>query len=90
MQSLPDNIKPYQQTDVFDQDSIPAGLLRDHQLKAGSWGKIHVVDGKLLLKFADDSNVYELTSENPGIIPPQVLHQVEAPGKVKFFVEFYK
>ncbi len=90
MKTLPDNVKPYQQTAVFDQDSIPAGLLRDHQLKVGTWGKIHVIEGKLILEFiGDDGEIVVLTNGKPGIIPPQQLHQVSAAEAVKFFVEFH-
>src|SRR5690606_40102851 len=35
----PDGFEPYKATKIFDQDSTPAGLLADHQTRAGVWGR---------------------------------------------------
>lgn len=90
MLSLPSTVKAIRQTPIFDEDNIPDGLLHEHQLKANTWGKINVIEGKLILEFLDSGEIEVLSKENPGIIPPTVFHQVKANEKVKFFVEFWK
>ena len=91
MKTLPANVKPYQRTNIFTRETIPAGLLRDHQLKTGTWGKIQVSKGTLMLTIlGEQTETVELNKNQPGIIPPQVLHQVEAKNDVEFFVEFYR
>ncbi|MDH5231291.1 MAG: DUF1971 domain-containing protein [Gammaproteobacteria bacterium] len=90
MFSLPEDVHAFRTTDTFDQDSIPAGLLKEHQLKENTWGKIHIIEGKLILEFLDNGNLQVLSKDKPGIIPPQVFHQVRAVEGVRFYVEFWK
>lgn len=44
---LPEGLTPYKRTPVFDQDSLPSALLRDHRTKPGVWGVIQVLDRSL-------------------------------------------
>ena len=90
MKTLPADAKVFNQTPVFDQDSIPDGLLKDHQLKSNTWGKINVIKGKLILEFLESGEIEVLNKDKPGIIPPSVFHQVRANENVAFFVEFLK
>ena len=66
--------KPYRTTPVFDQDSLPAALRQDHSTKAGVWGLIRVLGGRLLL--TSDGGAKELAPGRPGAGPPGA----EAPG----------
>ncbi len=50
---LPAGLTAYKQTSVFDQDSLPAGLRREHRTKAGVWALIHVVEGSLRYRIPD-------------------------------------
>ena len=91
MRELPKQLEPYKKTPVFDQDSIPPGLLKAHATKHGTWGKIEVVEGELLYRILQP--VIEevvLTIELSGIVEPTVEHEVVPLGNVKFYVEFYK
>ena len=92
MKSLPENVKAYKQTPVFDQDSIPAGLLNQHLTKAGVWGKIIVCSGELLYSIGEPGEAhYEQIALGPdrfGVVEPEVLHHVAAVGEVSFYVEF--
>ena len=79
------------QTPDFDAASIPAGLLRSHTLGADTWGRIVVLEGRLL--YTIESPVprqQELDPDHPGIVEPEVPHRVEARGSVRFRVEFYR
>jgi len=37
---------------LFNAASVPAGLLRDHALKAGVWGLLRVARGKVVFRDA--------------------------------------
>jgi len=80
-------IRPYKVTSSFDEKTVPAALLRDHNLKAGSWGLIRIEDGALQYREGDRS--VEVNRDNPGIIPPVISHHLEIIGPVKFTIEFY-
>ena len=86
---LPAGLKAYRRTAVFDQDSLPAGLRREHRTKAGVWALIHVIEGRLRYRILDPFGETELAAGKPGVVSPQQPHEVEPAGPVRFFVEFY-
>ncbi len=91
MNKLPDNVAHYKSTPEFTETTIPAGLLRSHSTAAGVWGRIKILEGKLLyreLELAVEEHV--LTPDHPGIIAPQAKHEVAAIGPVRFCVEFHR
>lgn len=91
MQLIPDTCQPYKRTPLFDEASVPPGLLKSHQTKAGTWGKIVVVEGKLRYRILEpELEVHVLDSDCFGVVEPEVLHEVELMGKVSFYVEFYR
>ena len=90
MKSLPPQLTAYRKTPVFTQDTVPNALLNQHTIKAESWGKIWVTSGKLGYRILTDiPEDHVLTPESPGIVEPQVPHQVKPIGPVTFYVEFY-
>lgn len=91
MKTLPTAAKPYKKTPTFNQDSVPPGLLKAHQTKAGTWGSIVVLSGKLLYRILEPvAEEIELSPSHPGVVEPQILHEVEPLGAVEFYVEFYR
>ncbi len=80
---------PYRTTAVFDQHSLPAALRREHRTKAGAWGLIRVLEGRLRLEYADGTPERVLTPGNPGIVRPEQIHLVEPLGPIRMRVEFY-
>lgn len=79
---------PYSSSPVFDQATLPAALRRDHSTKAGVWGVIRVLEGRLALRFADREEV--LTPERPGLVRPEEPHHVEPLSEVmRMQVEFH-
>lgn len=91
---LPSDVRPYRRTDVFTEETLPAALRRAHNTKAGVWGLIHVLEGRLAYRITDPKR--EATEEvltpdaPPGVVEPTVLHEVEPLGPVRFFVEFHR
>lgn len=91
MKELPNNVKAYKQTAIFNQDTVPAGLLKAHTIKAGTWGKICVSKGKLL--YLIESELQESIELSPsifGVVEPEIPHHIKPLGDVEFYVEFYK
>lgn len=89
MKSLPGDVLPYKRTAVFTQDTIPAGLLKDHTTKENTWALIQVQEGKLEYVI-EDRETHILSPGHDGVVEPQVPHHVRPLGPVLFFVEFYK
>lgn len=89
MKSLPASVVPYKRTAIFSESTLPAGLLRSHSTKAGVWGRIHVLDGALLYRILEPTPVETLlVPGTDGIVEPEVPHEVEPKGVVRFYVEF--
>ncbi len=88
---LPVQLSVYQTTAPFDENSIPAGLLREHATKAGIWGRIQVDEGILrYVVTAPFQTQRTLHAGDSAPIAPQVLHPLEPVGKVKVRVEFLR
>ena len=86
---LPPGLQAYRRTPVFDQDTLPAALRRQHQTKPGVWGLIHVLDGQLRYRTYDPFSEAVLTPETRGVVRPQQFHDVEPLGPMRMFVEFH-
>lgn len=91
---LPSDVRPYKRTEVFTETSTPAALRRAHNTKAGVWGLIHVLEGRLAYRVTDpgrQASEQVLTPDAPpGLVEPTILHEVEPLGAVRFFVEFHR
>jgi len=91
MKELPKNLNSYKKTAIFNQETVPAGLLKAHTTKAGTWGKINIKSGKLLYVIETEPlESIELSPSRYGVVEPEVPHHVQPLGEVEFFVEFYK
>lgn len=85
---LPQGLIAYKRTPTFDQDSLPAGLRREHRTKEGVWALIHVIEGHLRYRILDPPSEEILTPEAAGVVRPAQPHEVEPIGPVRLFVEF--
>mmetsp|Transcript_44666 Transcript_44666/g.82846 ORF Transcript_44666/g.82846 Transcript_44666/m.82846 type:complete len:160 (-) Transcript_44666:315-794(-) len=96
MPTLPVGVVKYSQVPkppkTFTADTIPKGLLKQHNTKAGTWGIIDVRRGRLEYQINEPERlVFELQAPAKGVIEPRVLHQVKAlTNDVEFVVEFYR
>lgn len=91
MPQLPDDCQSYRRTPIFDQHTIPPGLLKSHQTKAGTWGKIVVLEGSLRYRILEpEIDEYLLDRETCGIVEPGVLHEVAPVDSVRFYVDFHR
>ncbi|WP_343731578.1 DUF1971 domain-containing protein [Duganella sp.] len=93
MKSIPASAAHYKSTAVFTQDSTPAALQRGHTTAAGVWGRIHILEGSLLYRITDARVAPEevlLTPGHDGVVEPQIEHEVQLVGPVRFQVDFHR
>ncbi|HWD60796.1 MAG TPA: DUF1971 domain-containing protein [Stellaceae bacterium] len=88
-QPLPPDVVVYRQTPVFTETTLPEGLRRRHQTKAGVWGVIMVTEGQLRFRRLDPPEETVLDPASPAIVAPEEPHEVEPLGPVRFFIEFH-
>lgn len=85
---LPDRVVEYKRTVEFTQETVPKGLLRDHQTKRGVWGVLTVVEGNL--RYVVDDTETQLAAGDSAVIVPEQGHHVTPVGAVRFYVSFLK
>ena len=91
MKSLPHAVRAYRRTPEFTEESIPDGLRKAHRTKPGVWGRIVVLERRLRYRILQSPpREFVLDADNPGVVEPEVEHEVEPMGRVRFFVEFYR
>lgn len=82
-------IEPYKSTPEFDENSLPAGLRKEHRTKPGVWGIIRVLEGRLRYRLLDPASEMVLDPDHPGLVRPDQPHLVEPLGAMRMKVEFY-
>ena len=80
---------PYKCTSVFDENTLPAALRREHRLKPGVWGVIRVIEGRLRYQVLKPASEVILEAGHPGLVRPDEPHLVEPLGSMRMQVEFY-
>lgn len=90
--SLPDDVVCYRILGPWTDSEIPAGLLKQHQLKAGSWGELTVVSGTIEFCWDEVIGVEPicLATRQRIVIPPTVPHHLQIIGDAVLELHFYK
>lgn len=89
-QNMPRGLSAYKRTPTFTEHTVPKGLLKDHNTKAGVWGQIHVESGQLNYIIPSRNLTQLLASGDIGTVEPEVRHHVAPVGPVTFYVEFWR
>ena len=88
---LPTGLVLARTTDVFDNTTVPKGLLRAHQVAEGVWGRLVVHSGEIVFVFEDQPDQpIVVAADETVVIPPRRLHHVEMDGPASFAVEFHR
>jgi tellurite resistance-related uncharacterized protein len=88
---LPPGLTHVRTTDVFDNDSVPPGLLHAHHVADGVWGRLVVHSGAVRFLFEDQPDSPSVLLAGDTIaIPPARPHHVELDEPATFSVEFYR
>lgn len=91
MPELPEGLEEYKRTATFEPETTPAGLRRTHDLKAGTWGEIVVVEGHVHYVLEDDGDLtLMLKPDRPGTVAPARPHHVVPRPGSRFFVRFLR
>ncbi len=90
VEELPPGLELVRVTPTFDENTIPAGLLKAHQVAAGVWGRLVVHSGAVRFVFEDSAEPHELHAGSSIAIPPQRPHHLEVIGPVRLAVEFHR
>jgi tellurite resistance-related uncharacterized protein len=89
--NLPDDVVLVRTTPVFDNDTVPAALLRAHRVSDDVWGRLVVHTGTLCFTFDDDpGEMIMLADGGSTAIPPGRQHHLELHGPTTFVIEFWK
>lgn len=91
MPRLPPNATVYKETAVFDEHSVPQGLLSSHTLRADTWGKIVVLEGLVDYAIEGEAPIAFVLREGvDGVIAPEQPHHVKPHGGARFKVCFLR
>ena len=87
---LPDGAVKHKETKRFNAQSVPAALTRNHDTKAGVWGRICVDVGILHLDIGDPVlDTLHLNAGESGVVFPGEIHKVTLEPDTEFHIEFY-
>jgi tellurite resistance-related uncharacterized protein len=90
-EELPAGLRLARTTDVFDNDTVPAGLLRAHRVADDVWGRLVVHAGVVTFFFEDQPEDPILAGPDESIvIPPGRPHHIELGRSTRFAVEFHR
>ncbi|MRW83004.1 DUF1971 domain-containing protein [Pseudoduganella sp. FT26W] len=93
MKTIPDTVTHYKSTTVFTQDTVPAAIQRGHTTAGDVWARIRILEGSLLYRITDPRVLAEevlLTPDLPGVVEPQIEHEVQVVGPVRFQLDFHR
>lgn len=88
---LPDDAEAYGRSPDFTSGNLPDKLRSAHSTKAGTWGLLHVLEGRVRYELEPPKNgLREVAAPDTIVIEPKVLHHVEFLEPGRFFIEFYR
>lgn len=91
MPKLPDGAQVYKTTATFDEATVPRGLLSQHTLKAGTWARLTVHEGRVAYTFEDEADfTLVLRPGTPGTIAPERPHHIAIQPGARFHIDFLR
>jgi len=91
MPRMPPCAAIYRSTEVFDAVSLPAGLRRSHRLRAGTWGRIVVLEGRVRYVLEDEGDLmFVLRPGLDGVVAPGRPHHVDPDADALMQVHFLR
>jgi len=85
----PDCLQVYKETKVFDENTVPKGLLRAHSTKANTWGRIIVLQGRVQYSLEDEGDLsFALRPGVAGIVAPERPHRIALSQSTRLKIQF--
>lgn len=89
--ALPPGLEAYGRSAEFDPGNLPQKLQAAHSTKAGTWGLLRVLAGKVRFQLEPPRSGECLASAGETVvIEPEVAHHVAFVEPGRFFIEFYR
>lgn len=90
-ETMPDGCAKYGESPVFTAESVPEKLRASHSLKAGTWGKMRVEQGRVEYFLEGETQPLKIIEVGTvHIIPPEERHYITVSPDVRFQIEFWK
>ncbi len=86
-------LEAYRLIGPFDADSLPRGLLAEHRLKPGIWGRLTMLVGAIDFNWDDEGAASEPITLKAGdvlMVPPQRPHHLKLRGSFELQIEFLR
>jgi hemoglobin len=88
---LPAGYESYSRSPDFTSDNLPARLQAAHSTKAGTWGLLHVIEGKIRFQLELPRQGEQVASAGETVvIESEIPHHVEFIEPGRFYIEFYR
>jgi tellurite resistance-related uncharacterized protein len=89
--ALPAEFEAYGRSPEFTPGTLPTKLQAAHSTKAGTWGLLHVLEGKIRYQLEAPYEGEQVAAAGETVvIESQVPHRVAFVEPGRFFVEFYR
>jgi tellurite resistance-related uncharacterized protein len=86
---MPEDLSVTRTAGPFDDETLPAGLRRNHRVAERTWAVVRVLAGKARLTVETTPRIErELTAGDAQAIPPSVVHSVHVEGPVLLAIDF--
>ncbi len=73
----------------FDASTLPSGLLKEHLVAAGTWGRLRVIEGAIVFTLeTEPPTVKRLKPGDSQAIPPGLRHALTLDGPVILTLDF--
>lgn len=88
---LPAGLEYVRTTNVFDNTTVPSGLLRAHRIGEGVWGRLLVHSGIVTFVFEDDPEHPITAAAGDAVaIAPGRMHHLQLDDPATFAIEFHR
>ncbi len=88
--ALPEGLELARTTPELTAETVPAGLLRRHEVAAGVWGRLVVQEGSVTFVAEGSGETRVLSAGESQVIEPDAPHHVEPASDARFVVEFHR
>lgn len=88
-QSLPDGVVCTRTTAAFTEATLPAGLKKVHNTKAGVWAVVSLLEGTASFRFLPEDEVRALAAGDDVVVDPQHDHVLTPGPGMKVQIAFW-
>ena len=87
---LPEGLVATGSSPIFERDSLPAALQREHALAENYWAILRVLAGSVRFEDLESGEIRDILAPGTQVIRPAVPHRLIADGPLRCRIEFFK